>query len=685
VDSCKKDTPAAAPCGRYRARGPRLGATLAAAIALAAASARAESGDFTEMALEDLMDVEITALSRYPEDVQDAPAAVSVLSRSDIRRAGATTIPDALRLVPGVQVAQVGAGSWAVSARGFNAATANKLLVMIDGRSIYSPFFSGTVWDRHDLVLDNVERIEVVRGPGGAVWGANAVNGVINIITRDSAATDGSYARLTSGTGENAIAELRHGGAIGRGTARVSAKARRRRGGDAVDGRPLDDTWTMGSLSFRADTPLAGGELTLSGGARRSETDTRVDLFDPATAGVRTETGSNDTTAGHLNGRWRYRLPSGGRVQLRGIYDHTALASAFGDIDRNRLDLRGQHRVATRGRHSLIWGLRFRTIHESVGETPSQRMRDDTRITTRLSGFVQDTISLTDRLDLILGSKLSRNTYTGLDVQPNARVSWRVAPDHTLWGSVSRAVRTPSRVEVDGILRFATNATVPGPTGAPLPVVPVIRGTDDVDASSLIAYEAGYRGRPLPGTRLAVSAFHNDHDDVIGARRIDTQVAASPARARFVSVFTNNLSATSTGVEVEANWQATERLRLTSSYSFIDLDVDGRGPTGGLQAGAIEGRTPDHQGTLRSHWRVLDDLRLDTTLRATDELPAAGVSADVQLDARLAWEVAPGTQLELTGRNLLDAETTEFRTVQFPDFGGATVERSVFASIEARF
>jgi len=642
---------------------------------------RAGASDFTEMSLEELMDVEITSLSRYPQDLRGAAAAVTVLTRTDIRRAGATTVPDALRLVPGVQVARVGAGAWAISARGFNAAAANKLLVMIDGRSIYSPFFSGVVWDRHDLVLDNIARIEVVRGPGGAIWGANAVNGVINIVTRDSAATRGGYARLTAGTEDRAIAEMRGGGRIGSGTVRVSAKARRRRGGGSVDGGGLDDAWTMGKASFRADTPAAGGELMVSGGARRSEVNTRVDVFEPATAGARTIDGANETTLGHLNTRWTRGLGDGGSLQLHGIYDHTALDTDLVGIARDRLDLHGQHRPATQGAHELIWGMRFRAVRESVAETPTIGVGKDTRLTTRLSAFAQDTIALTDRLDLILGSKVSRNSYSGLEVQPNARVSWRVAPRHALWGAVSRAVRTPSRVEADGRIAIPTNAA----TANGAPVVPMIAGTGDVDASSLIAYELGYRGRPMADTRLAVSAFHNDHNDLIGMRRTNTVSAPDPERVEVMSVFANTLSGTSTGVEVEGSWQFTDPWRLTAGYSFIHLDVNGSGPTGAAQARAIEGRTADHQGTLRSHWRVRDDLRFDTTLRATDELPAADVPAQVQLDARLAWDVADGTTVELTGRNLLDDETTEFRPTAFPGFAATRVERSVFASIEARF
>ncbi|WP_176758639.1 TonB-dependent receptor plug domain-containing protein [Limimonas halophila] len=633
------------------------------------------------MSLEQLMDVEVTSVSRYPQAVRDAAAAVSVLSRAEIRRAGVTTIPDALRLVPGVQVAQIGAGAWAVSARGFNAATANKLLVMIDGRSIYTPFFSGVVWDRHDLVLDNIERIEVVRGPGGAIWGANAVNGVINIITRDSAATQGSYARLTSGTVDRAIAEMRHGGRLGGGTARVSAKARRRKAGERVGGGTLDDAWTLGQLSFRADTPALGGDLMVSGGARRSEVNTEVDVVDPATAGSRTALGANETTLGHVTGRWSRTLAAGGRVQVQGSYDHTALDSTLIGIDRDRLDLHGQHRLAPRGAHELIWGLRFRAVRESIRETPTLGVRDDTRVTTRLSAFAQDTIALTETLDLILGGKLSRNIYTGVEVQPNVRASWRVAPRHTLWGAVSRAVRTPSRVEADGDFAVPTNAAANN--GAP--VVPVVRGTDDVDASSLIAYELGYRGRPSPDTRLAVSAFFNDHDDLIGTRRVGTSAAINPQRVEVVSVFDNTLSGTSAGVEVEGTWQVAPAWRLTAGYSFIELDVDGSGPDGRAQARDMEGRTPAHQGALRSRWRVRDDLRVDTTLRAVDELPAANVPAYVQLDARVAWELAPDTTLEVSGRNLLEAETTEFRTGAFPGFATTRAERSVFASLEVRF
>src|SRR5882672_4073362 len=442
-----------------------------------------------QLSLEELFDLEVTSVSKKPEPVSKTAAAIHVVTTDDIRQMGALSISEALRYVPGVEVARVDSRSYAITARGFNGTTANKLLVLMDGRSVYTPLYSGVFWDVQDAFMEDIEQIEVIRGPGATVWGANAVNGVINVISKSAANTQGFLVTGGAGDVERGFGGARYGGALGsRAFFRVYAKAFDRGPSKLPNGQDAGDASRMHQGGFRADwTPSPAAGITVQGDLYGSDIDRRGS--DPT-----------DLSGGNALARWTRAFTDHSNLQLQGYYDRTerAIPSTFSErLD--TYDLTLNHRFAPAARHDVVWGLGFRLLDDDVQNSAALAFLPP-GVTHRLyTGFVQDEIALeADRLYLTLGSKVEHNSYTGFEYQPSVRLAWMPKPDQTLWGAASRAVRAPSRIDRDFFF----------PGQPPYFLV----GDSTFDSEVLYAYELGWKSRPLSDLTTSISTFYNVYD-----------------------------------------------------------------------------------------------------------------------------------------------------------------------------
>jgi iron complex outermembrane receptor protein len=667
----------------------RLSLCLVACVALTcsatASETRAGAPDLTELSLEELMQIEITSVSKKPEKLSEAAAAVYVLTGDDIRRSGATTIADALRLVPGVQAARMDSNKWAISARGFAHRFSNKLLVLVDGRSVYTPLYSGVYWEVQDLVLDDVERIEIVRGPGGTLWGANAVNGVINIITKNAKDTQGGYVHAGAGTEEKAFGAVRYGGRLGENAwYRVYAKAFDRDGSVDPTGADTNDDWSVRRSGFRIDWQIApANTLALYGDLYDGEAKQTVMLPIPARPYV---TALDDRIAmggGDLVLRWERTCGDDADMALQVYYDRAERSEALYDYRRNTFDLDFQHRSRVSERHEIVWGLGYRLVGDRIPLGDFEDVTAKEKETTHLySSFVQDEIVLRpERLVLTVGSKFEHNDYTGFEVQPSARLAWTPSPRRTLWAAVSRAVRTPSRGEA------TANSTLIGDPrlGDFLP-----RGvaSDELDSEKLLTFELGYRVQPSSQLSLDVATFYNQYDDLLSWEAGVPFVEASPPPPHVIlPLFVGDKAeAESYGVELAAEYRPGNWWRLRAGYSFLKvdahLDADSTDP---WAEGDAEGM-PQHIAFVHSMMDLTPNLDLDLSVRYQDHItiPWAAVDSYVELDAHLAWRPAEDVELFVVGQSLLHDQHAEARPMMVAT-QVSDVERSVYAGVTWRF
>lgn len=613
-----------------------------AAPANTGASARA----LADLSLEELAEIQVFSASRHLEPTHGAPGAIFVLTGEDLHRAGITSIPSALRLVPGVQVGRVDANKWAVSMRGFNSRGANKLLVLVDGRSIYDPLFSGMLWESHDVLFEDVERIEVIRGPGGTLWGANAFNGVINIITRNSADTRGTYASLTVGDEERYIAALRHGWETSTdGSARVYLKARERDTGYSFPDEPFDASRDVrGGLRWDWQ-PSAGHEVRVS-----------ADVFD-ATAGIR-ETPAQAHKVQHqghnLLARWTHQASPEQGLRLQFYYDNVDYESIGFTQDRDTYDLEFQQSLQWGERHRLVWGAGYRLMRDQVSSSipglvdvlPARR-NDATRTL-----FLQDTIALAaEELQLTLGIKFEDTDYAEGQWLPNVRLAFTPTKEHTWWAAVSEATRVPSRLEAD--LTFFSS----------------IRIGDEFQAEQVRAYELGYRQLVSPELWFDVTLFRNDYDDLV------TSEADGMLR--------NFMFGRSEGAELALRWEPLAQLRLHGSYTFLDMDLDLHAQSTSHPSGTslIEGLAPRHQLTIRAMVDLTERFELDATARYVDELTSIDLPAYSQLDLALHFRPRENWELTVVGSNLLDSHQPEQAFVTTATGMPTEVERGVYLRV----
>ncbi len=645
--------------------------------------------DFTNLSLEDLMNVNVTTVSKKPERLLNAASAIYVVTQEDIRRSGVTTIPDALRSVPGIQVARISANTWAITSRGLNSRFANKLLVLIDGRTVYTSLFSGVFWQVQDTLLEDVDRIEVIRGPGASLWGANAVNGVINIITKRAKDTQGGLLTTGYGDEEQGFGSLRYGGTIGSNAHfRVYAKYFNRDHAALPSGKDAKDSWDAVRGGFRIDWDCSDKDsLTLQGDIYNGvvgQSDTSLTSTFPFTKTSNIETeiaGSNVLT------RWKRTFSESSNISLQVYFDRTEREIAEFRDDRDTFDVDFQHRVKIGTRHDTVWGLGYRLIHDEIRNSSTIIFDPDSHDMHLFSGFLQDEISLIkDQLRLTVGSKFEHNDFTGLEIQPNARLLWKPHERQSVWISFSRAVRTPSRAENDVRLNQLVFAPSKVSPFIPFDLVSSF-GTSDLDAEKLYAYELGYRIIPSDNLLVDITMFYNNYDKLITIEPVMPYIEMAPQPPHFVipNIGGNKMDGEVYGAELAIDWKPFDWWHLKASYTYIQIQMHLDQNSNDTISESAEGATPHHQVFLRSSFDLPKNLEFDISPRYTDNLPALKVDSYVTLNARLAWKPLENLEVSLVGQNLFDNHYPEFKQSVFVDTGSTEVERSVFGKIDWRF
>lgn len=697
--------------GPHRSRRARAIAFGLASAAVTQVALAVGDDPFFDLDLKEVLNLEITSVSKKPQTVSQAAAAVFVITADDIRRSGASTIPDALRMAPGIQVGQISSSVWAVSARGMDGRFTNKLLVLMDGRSVYTPTFSGVYWDVQDTVLTDIERIEVIRGPGASLWGANAVNGVINIITKSAAATQGGKVTVGAGGEERGFASVRYGGKLGDiGHWRAYAKGfDRDEAVIAANGDSGHDDWRQHRMGFRTDFAPGGRDsVTLQGDyyrGRSGESSTINFLSRPFNALAGT---TQDVSGWNLLGRWQREISSTDSFTIQGYVDQTFRDwPAHLKEERDTYDAEFQYRTRRLAGHDLVLGTGYRLSRDRMGPSyagvPANTLQfatfsPDSASRKLFSAFIQDDITLVpQRLILTVGSKLERNDYTGVEHQPNARLLWTPTEAATVWGSVARAVRTPSRIDDSGLV----NQTVlpPFSTRNPLPLPTLLQGAGVVVSESLVAYEAGWKQRLTPTTSVDLALYRNEYDNLRTGRFVSPVCQPSglpvaqycfllPGQTHVLQVLQaeNLAKGRSHGFEIAADWRALPNLKLQLALSQFAMVVREEGNAFSTDR---EGSAPEQQLALRMAWNPRPDTDIDLLLRRVGEVPliaegVAVVPAYSQLDLRLAWRPLKNLELALVGRNLLDKRHPEFVS-ELLDVAPMLIERSVFGQVNWKF
>lgn len=639
------------------------------------------------------MDIEVTSVSKKPQRLANAAAAAFVISQDDIRRSGATSIPDLLRMVPGLQVARIDANKWAVSIRGFNGRFANKLLVLRDGRSVYTPLFSGVYWEQQDTPLEDIERIEVIRGPGAALWGANAVNGVINIITRKAEDTPGGLLTAGGGNQEQGFGSLRYGFNLSNDSdLRVYGKYANRGPGQYQNNTDAHDAWQTGSAGFRLDSVLSAQDtVTIQGDYYAGSYDETYSLYNLATPGVPVKQQSAaDANGLNLLTRWQRNLSDTDSLSLQFYYDHYRRGMLELGETRDTADIDLQHHFKLGDRQDVIWGLGYRFTHDHLTNSPYLVFADTDKGTSLLSGFVHDEISLLpDKLSLILGVRLEHNDYSGFEVQPDARLLWTPSPHHSFWASVSRAVRTPSRGDEGVNYRFLTAPATP--PSIPLPIRLEINGSSNFQSETVIAYELGYRTSPTPRISFDLALFLNQYDKLRVPQPGSVSMAELPTNIVQPYSLTNSMHGHTYGAELSANWKPYDWWRLQATYSYLcsimNLDAGNSDRLAQVNRLDAASGSPRHQGGIRSGFDLGKQVELDLWLRAVgrvEYIDDVSIPGYVTMDARLAWKPLKSLELSLVGQNLFQRHHPEY----IPEFINTTASetpRSVYGKLTWKF
>lgn len=679
----------------FAGAGRVVGAVIFTVAVGVATGVAAENGDddLAELSLEELMNIEVYSVSKRGQALTDAPAAIYVLTQEDIHRSGATSVPEALRFVPGLEVAHIDGNIWAITARGFNDRFANKLLVLIDGRSVYTPLFAGVYWDVQDMLLEDIDRIEVIRGPGGTLWGANAVNGVINIITKNSADTQGMLLSVGGGTEERAFTHTRFGGKIGEKTNyRIFGKYYDRQNFDSPNGGPADDDWNTGRGGFRIDSkPSEKDTLMITGDFYTGERDngqTEPTLNPPYQTSFQSEA---DVNGGHILAGWSHDVSEDVSFKLQAYYDRTERDDDQFKEERDTLDIEWQNDIHLFDISRLSWGLGYRWMKDSLRDEFTTGWDPKDREISLFSGFVQNEVSLLDdRLRLTIGTKVEHNHYTGWEVQPSGRFLAKPADKHTIWGAISRAVRTPSRAENDVILNTVVlppGVPPPGFPGAPNPLVPTViqlLGDSGYDSEDLLAYELGYRTQIHEALSFDVAAFYNDYNN-LRTVTLDPNFPVEPLadRSNIRFLATNKMRGETYGVELAMDWLPMQDWRVRAGYSYFDIDLHLQGSaqaTDGISKSA-ENASPHNTVFLRNMVKLPYNLDFDTNLRYVDSVSNVSTGAYVNLDARLAWLPNNSWEFAVVGQNLLENDHKEYGSSAFVNSQFSRVPRGGYFQV----
>lgn len=621
------------------------------------------------------LQVEVSTVARQTSTVGRSAAAVFVITPEMIRRSGANCVPEVLRMVPGLHVARTTANSWAVTSRGFNGSYANKLLVQIDGRSVYTPLFAGTFWGMHNTPLEDIERIEVIRGPGATVWGANAVNGVINIITKKAHDTHGVMAKVGGGTEERDFATFRYGGWIGRGlNYRVYGNYNHRDDGYSPAGN-IDET-LVGQTGFRMDwdlDPCQTNKITIQGDYFEERPGKRetVPLLVPPFRETRHV--NTPLRGGNLLARWTHTESEDSDFALQFYHDRHEYSDALlRQATVGTYDIDFQHRFRWTNRQKIVWGLGYRSVN--LNSMPSVSIViDPPEVHTDLySAFIQDEITLVDdRLYFTAGCKGEHNDFTGYVFQPTARLVWLPSERSSAWAAFSRAVRTPSLIESqDGLIR-----TLPEP---PLPsfLIPTTYASRDFRAEELLAYELGYRAQPIDEFSWDLTLFHNVYEDL---RSFDLLSLVPP-----VFMLSNRMAGDTYGVELAGQWDVTPSWRLSGHYTFLRMQLHSAANTPVDEAAATEGQSPQNQVYLQSSHDLSHNIDFDVIGRYVGSMPAIGIPSYISLDMRLAWRPSENLELAIVGQSLLDSHREEYRS-EFFGIDNTEVQRGVYGMATWRY
>jgi len=640
-----------------RSVSSRSGLLLGLALACLGLEARAEVAeagsqplpDLGQLSIEDLANLQVTSVSRKPEPISGAPAAIYVINGEAIRRSGALNLPEALRLAPNLQVAANDSSTYAISARGFNhsTSTANKLQVLIDGRTVYTPLFSGVFWDAQNVFLEDLDRIEVISGPGGALWGANAVNGVINVTTRAASETQGGFLTVGGGTAFTSV-RARYGATLGEGGAWRTYVLYDQRGPSArPSGKEAFDQNEIVQGGFRADWGTERDSFTLQG-----------DVYDGSAERAPSAVVAPTMSGGNLLGRWTHTTPTGAVLEVQTYYDRAerrVSSRASATVDTTDISL--QYRLTPMGAHDITLGGGYRVAADRFTPGPGTAFLDPASRTQKwTNAFVQDEIRLRPTVKLTLGVKFEENSYTGMESMPSGRLVWQPSDRTMLWAAVSRAVRIPARYDRDLQNGF------------------ILAGGPDFQSERLTAYEIGYRGRPTTFMSLSISVFYNDYDDL---RTVESApLTFFPLRVK------NGMEGSTYGVEGWADFAINPRWRLSAGFSTLRKELRLKSGSMDVFGLAYAGNDPEYQAQLRTSVDLTRALQFDAGLRAVDDLASPVVPGYVEADARLAWRVSESTELSVSGANLLESQHPEFINGSIPR---REIRRSVFVALRKVF
>jgi iron complex outermembrane receptor protein len=660
-------------------RAPRLAAawlTLAGAsivltppVALADPAAPPAARDLAETSLEDLMNLQVTSVSKKEQSLSKAGGSIYVITQEDIRRSGATNVPELLRMVPGVNVARINANTWAISIRGFNYRYSSKVLVLVDGRTVYTPGFSGVYWDQQTMPLENIDRIEVIRGPGGTVWGANAMNGVINILTKSAAETRGGLVSVKTGSQDRAQGLLQYGGAAGaKGSYRVYGRYTMNEdspseAGQTTPGNAASDRAHSSQAGFRSDWNLTPSDkLTVQGDVLGlSETQNITTLFLDRLPAFPTFNDAVRVGSGNVLGRWSHVFADGSEATVQMYYDRFRRFDQALNIV-NTGDIDAQYHFHAGARNDIVAGLEYRLSDQDYTNGYEITFGDGHRSDNLFTGFVQDQIKLTESLAFTLGAKIEHNAYTGYEFEPSAQLVWSPNNRQTVWISTSRAIQQPSWLDSESQLDIAA---VPVP-GLPFGLVH-LGGNPQLLAPILYDYEFGYRTQVSKRLTLDATVFIGDYDRLLTHEPQAPYFTTSPAPPHLVipSIYENLGGALTYGSEFSAHWDVTKWWRISPGYSFLEMNMSQASSSNDTSFGTTPGDSPKHLAQLRSNITLPHRVEWDTSAYYTGLLTGASTSSGavpawVRVDTRVGWRFGESTEISVTGQNLLTPRHVEF-------------------------
>jgi iron complex outermembrane receptor protein len=634
-----------------------LATVLACGLSRTAHAQSKPARDLASATLEDLMNIEITSVSRKEDRATDAPAAVFVISQNDIQRSGMTTVPDLLRLAPGVDVAQINSNKWAVSVRGFNGLFANKVLVLVDGRSVYNRLFSGVLWDAQDVMIDDIDRIEVIRGPGAAIWGANAVNGVINIVTKGAADTQGTLVRIDGGR-SGAQGAVRYGGTLGTASYRLYSQWTARNESISSAGTDAGDPSHNTTVGLRADWTTQPGVLMVEGQFTAGQAHALwPNLATPTAASTPIATDASDERGGYLVARWTHTRPGGGSLQVQSFADVSGRQEPVGDYRRRAVDVDTQYHTSVGPHQDLVGGVGYRFIDETFTGHVGFALTPAQSDLSLLTAFLQDEVTLfAKRLVLTLGSQVQYDSDSGAGVQPTARVLWKGLSRQRLWAATSRALRTPSLQ--DRGLRLAYPAV---PTASGLPLTAIVVGNPAAETERFIDAEAGYRLEFGTTASIDATGFVGRYD------RLQTQEVGAPV-VQFVpspqisvtTQFGNLLNAETRGLEVAGHWVPVSDWRFDASYSAFHLTPRPSAASQDPTATGQDGSSPGSQWQLRAEFKPATRAAVNAAIYHVGRLEQVQVAAYTRADLSAEWRFTNQLSVKAIGQHLLAHSHAEF-------------------------